>query len=252
MFKVLNYNISYDPKDLNACNPDKVVQAIDSIGATVVCLQETNVEWEKILSERLKDQYPTQIYVHNKKFGGCVLLQKGVQYITSESLIIKQRKKYKNSWIFPSQLVTIMVDGMKISLANVHLCPPETNEGSFSLSSLSHFLFKSNDIRQQEITELLMRYEHPEIICGDFNEENDGKACSQLYSLGYKDAMDQSDSKVTWTHPLALGFHLWSTLDHCFYYPTRIKCVDCKVFSEYIGASDHFPVLSVFEKIVEN
>ena len=67
---LVTYNVNY-----HFINKD-VVNILDSINADVVCLQETNVSWETILREGLKNKYSFILFNNRGTAGGYGTLSK--------------------------------------------------------------------------------------------------------------------------------------------------------------------------------
>ena len=103
---VLTYNVNY-----SFINED-VVNILDSINADVVCLQETNKEWEQIIRTGLKDKYPFINFRHNGRASGLAIL--------SKYPIIKTNLIRNNPGWFPARVVTIKKDQDTIQLLNTH------------------------------------------------------------------------------------------------------------------------------------
>lgn len=246
-FSILSYNVMYDLNKKHSKNKhfksDKVHQAILDHDADIVCLQETNPDWEKFLDQYLKDKYPTQKYLHNRQIGGAILLKKDIKLINYQEITLKEPE----SW-FPFQLLKVKVKNVEITIANIHLCPSKSKDGGL-YNNFYYYFFESTFVRYREIKEIVMT-DLIDIVIGDYNENHEGYACFQMGCLGYKDSLDLSENQLTWNWEIC-GYNLTASLDHCFYSP-RLEAVECTSDLKYRGISDHLPVFSKFNFAKQN
>ena len=94
---------------------------------------------------------------------------------------------------------------------------------------------------------------YPNVLAGDFNENNQGYALEQLRTpTQMKDALEEFVPKEVETHrcPLARGrVMLRKRLDQVTYLPSQVQCLGCGVLAGFqTGASDYQPVLARFVK----
>src|SRR5688572_2704906 len=68
---VLTYNVNF-----GGPRPDLAVQAIAEANADVVCLQETNPAWERMIRDALGERYPHVHFRHEPGAGGIAMLSK--------------------------------------------------------------------------------------------------------------------------------------------------------------------------------
>lgn len=241
-FSILSYNVLYDLKKKYSKNKgfksEKVPNAILDYDADIVCLQETNPDWENFLNNSLKGKYAVQKYLHNRQIGSAILLKKDVELTSYQEITLKEAE----SW-FPFQLFKVKVKGKEITIANIHLCPNKSKDGKI-WNHLYYYCFESTFVRYNEIKEIVMM-DLIDIIIGDYNENHDGYACYQLGCLGYRDSIELSENKITWIWPIC-GYNLTSTIDHCYYSP-RLEASECKIDMKYEGYSDHLPVFTKFD-----
>jgi exonuclease III len=111
---ILSYNVNY-----GLINKD-VVTILDTINADVVCLQETNAKWEKILRAGLKDKYPYIEFKHCCTAGGLAILSK-------YPIVASNYMKNSTGW-FPAWSGAITINQDTIQLLNVHLKPGLTKK----------------------------------------------------------------------------------------------------------------------------
>jgi len=233
-FRVLTYNVNW-----GGPMPELAVKAIKDCDADIVCLQETNPQWEKLLRDSLAGEYPYMKFRRSGGAGGQGFLSrlpmKEIDYITE-----------KAGW-FPAWIVEVDTPAGTVQFMNVHLRPPLSERGGVSLSALS----STKDIRLQEVKDIHPRLDEnvPAIIIGDFNENMSGSASRWLNKKGLKDALVEFDPYgKTWQWKTSFGTFSGS-FDHIFYTP-HLYCLEAGVVRE--GASDHFPVTAVFQSREKN
>jgi endonuclease/exonuclease/phosphatase (EEP) superfamily protein YafD len=229
-FRVLTFNVNW-----GGPRPDLAVKAIADSGADIVCLQETNPSWETLLRKALAEQYPHMMFRHFSGAGGQAFLSrltmKDTTYVTN-----------KAGW-FPGWVVEAQTPAGTVQIMNVHLRPPLSDHGGFSLGAL----YSTKEVRFREIKNLHPHLDDklPAIVIGDFNENTSGKAAGWLKDKGLKDALVEFDPYgKTWRWRTSLGTFS-ACFDHVFYTP-HLHCLEAGVVKE--GASDHFPVTAVFQK----
>jgi len=221
---VVSYNVNYS--FIN----EGVVEILGNIDADVVCLQETNVSWEKILTKKLKNKYPFISFKHYGTAGGLAVLSK---------LPIVKSNYIKNSvgW-FPAWMITVLNGRDSIQLLNTHLKPGLTPKGRIGWNAY----FKAEEIHIQEIKNFMkfLNPVLPTIILGDFNENDNGKSIKWLSKEGFFDALPLYDKKMkTWRWVILKGRY-----DHLIF-NRNITCSEAKVFKQ--GKSDHFPIYGEFD-----
>jgi endonuclease/exonuclease/phosphatase (EEP) superfamily protein YafD len=228
-FRVLGFNVNWGgPK------PDLAVQAIAGSDADIVCLQETNPAWEELLRKTLAAKYPRMLFRHFSGAGGKAFLSRlpirEIRYVTE-----------KAGW-FPGWVVEVQTPSGTVHVMNVHLRPPLSDRGGFSLGAL----YSTKDIRLQEVKDLHAHLDEklPTIVMGDFNENTSGAAAGWFKSRGMTDAVQEFDPYgKTWHWNTSLGTFS-ACFDHIFY-SAHLHCVEADIIKE--GASDHYPVTAVFQ-----
>ena len=289
-FDVLTYNINSDTSD----KPSRVrliLRAIFSSGASIIFLQETNLAWEKLLlDDAAALQYNYRYFHHPRKgdkthhpdrpSGGISILSK---YPLKDIAVLHMTKDVSGS-VFPALLCKVVLPitfldqpTLCISIVNVHLRPPVNLDGSAWLDTAR----KTEPIRLAEVKRIVHHtlnrkspfdnatiiQTYPDIIAGDFNEDNFGAALSHLKSLGYYDALQQYVPRKKETHTWPFMRNMWTLrkrLDHILWRENdllagttkdnetksmifQLKCLSCGVLSGYeVDASDHQPVLGRF------
>lgn len=222
---ILTYNLNYSFINKN------VVTILDSLNADVVCLQETNGEWEQIIRNGLADKYPFIYFKNQGTAGGLATLSK---YPIINTIHIKN-----NPGWFPACLVSIKKDEDTIQLLNIHLKPGLTKKGRIGWNAY----FKANEIHTKELIHFLKMVDTnlPTIILGDFNENDNGETLQWLREkMKFQDALSKFDKKSkTWRWIILRGRY-----DHLFF-NDLISCYNAAVYK--LGKSDHFPVIGEFK-----
>ncbi|MGB0882341.1 MAG: endonuclease/exonuclease/phosphatase family protein [Vicingaceae bacterium] len=221
----VTYNVNYS--FINK----KVVPYLEKINADIVCLQETNAEWETLIKTGLKDKYKHIEFRHSGRAGGLAVLSK---------YPITKIEYLKNTfgW-FRSAVITIKKEEDTLQLLNVHLRPPLSKKGWIGFNTYA----KAQVIHVNEL-KLFMEKLNPDLptlILGDFNENDDGKGLKWLASeKKYTDALPLFDKRTeTWRFLILRGRY-----DHIVF-NNKIKCIRARVYK--LGKSDHFPVFGRFE-----
>lgn len=127
-FCVISYNVRkvLSRTGKGTSRPLKVIEAIRSSGADVVCLQETHQAWEQLLRTSLGTVYPHMSFHHHASSGGLACLSRWP--ILSETII--DTPGHVSGSAFPLWLGSIAVElddrktRIEVWFANVHLRPP--------------------------------------------------------------------------------------------------------------------------------
>lgn len=234
-FKVLTYNVNW-----GVPGAADTINAIRNADADIVCLQETNGQWERLFRQHLATQYPHQVYRESvgRMGGGLAFLSKRqgktLAYVPS------------NTGWFDGWIMTLPTDVGDVQVLNVHLQPQVDDDGKFSLSGLL-----SSDARhEKEIQRFHAAIDSganalPLMVVGDFNEGESGAALKFLQCEGFTNALPEFD-RCTPTWAWNFGLITWRMrLDHVVY--DGLHCYEAKVLK--VGASDYLPVLAVFGKL---
>ncbi len=225
--RVLSFNVNFGVADATAN-----LEAIASIDADVVLLQEITAESEDRFRDAFSEQYPNILWQDCCNAGGLGVLSKypivGETYLEPDA-----------GW-FPGWLVAAQTPIGEIQFLDVHLRPPVSDWGSWVTGR-----FSTRKIRAREIEGFWKSVEphSPVIVAGDFNEGTDGLAVQFLTQKGMRSALAQVDPKAdTWHWPLKLG-ELSAMLDHIVY-DARLSLLRAQV--QELGSSDHYPVVAEF------
>jgi endonuclease/exonuclease/phosphatase family metal-dependent hydrolase len=223
--KVLTYNVNY-----GGPRPDLAVDIIRQANADIVCLQETNPQWEQYLRQELARLYPIAQFRESRTRmgGGFGFLAKAP---ASEVAFIPSDTGWFDGWIMKFQM-----DIGPVQVINVHLRPPYSDSGSF----VSGY-FTTSDKRLEEMEKFYAARDPqlPTLVMGDFNDTEHSDVVRWLEGKGLTNALRQFDRySPTWTWKTSL-VTLKRRMDHIFSSPD-FNCTSARVIPA--GASDHFPV----------
>lgn len=184
---------------------------ISSLGHDVVFIQEAQEDRITLLKERLNDAYsfdyvsndPTTASLAN---GLLTLIRKNWQFASEIKIIngILDRERGEAIQI-------VIIPSRQICLVNLHL-------------DYIHRALQANMVHQR-CNELLGSAHSISIMAGDLNAET--AECKQFQWIGYEDAFNDSDEKVTVPtyYPDAKQGERNTAVDHVFYDPTQVQLV---------------------------
>jgi endonuclease/exonuclease/phosphatase (EEP) superfamily protein YafD len=246
-FTLITFNINYGMPDAAT-----TVRTIESSGADIVCLQETQARWATLLRDRLARLYPHMIFNNPPGFpaGGLAVLSK---FPTTQRLF----QTPAGSWA-PIQVVEARTPIGPVLLMNVHLRP---GAGRTVAEVIREQLIDLPEAHRKEIAaafdkaKLATRPDSPTandrdarpplIVIGDFNEQDGGAAVAWLVAQqGLADALPQFDAKSeTWQWTTKEFGRISARLDHIVY--RGLGLVSARVIDQP-WSSDHRPVEAVF------
>ncbi len=228
-FTAMTFNINW-----GGYRADLSARAILESGADVICLQETTPAWEGYLRPLLAARYPHALFRHGRGAGGMAVFSRWpVREVA--------RATPPAGWFF-GWVLAVGTPAGEIQVLSVHLRPSLSDTGGVSIGAY----FAASGRRLEEIKFLngLLEPGKPTLVLGDFNESDGGSAVEWLVGRGFTDALREFDPKSdTWRWPT----RFWTfedRLDHVLYSP-ELFC--CRAAVVKAGASDHLPVLAVFE-----
>lgn len=230
--KVLTFNVNY-----GGPAPGLALEAIAGEDADLVCLQETTPAWEAFLRPRLKDRYPHADFHHSGGAGGLALFSK---HPFRRNAVLPSAV----GW-FPTGVYTVETPAGPLQVFNVHLHPAVNEKGSFTPYA---YLSSAPEARLRETREIHRHVDPalPVLWAGDFNEGDSGDSIGWLAERGLKDALPEFDATTkTWRWTTSVGITVKHRLDHLLYSP-GLRCLEARVLQK--GASDHYPVVAVFER----
>jgi len=232
-FSLITFNVNYALP-----GAEDSLKAILEADAGIVCLQETNEKWEKILKEKLKSKYEHMLF-HNPNGGKSA---SGFAVLSKFEVKEISFAKSKVGW-FPAWLLEADTPAGKFRILNLHLKPGGWRDGIPDAKDLEEMA--ETHVKEVEGFYPEKENEKPHIILGDLNESDGGKALKWLKEKGFTDALSEFDSKTpTWRWKVG-ALELKERLDHILY-SKKILCCEAKVIEK--GGSDHRPVFAVFEE----
>lgn len=231
--RVMSYNVNF-----GVAGDQPTIDAIAGSKPDVVFLQETNEEWQRALVARLGAEYPHRRFTHPEgrwAAGGMGLLSK-------YPVVALQHLDSHGGWFFAWRVVLDTKLG-RVQLLNVHLRPPMSDGGSWTVG---YFSTRGNRLEEIEHHYAALDKKLPTIILGDFNEERDGRAIGFLEEHGFADATAQHAGKTrTWEWQVS-SITLKFQLDHILHDDHFIAVTGAVVEA---GRSDHKPIWVDFERM---
>ena len=231
---VMTYNVNY-----GIAGDQETIDVIASSNAELVLLQETTAEWEQALRQQLITTYPHMHFEHCCGAGGLAVLSKHPFKVDG------MLDPPDGGW-FPAMAIRAKTSLGELSILQVHLRPPLSEDGGI----VSGY-FTTKEIREREIVHYLdelvaMSGDTPDLIAGDFNED-DGRAITWLErKKGFRSALPEFvSSQHTWRWQTSMG-EITQRLDHIVYDPEVLSALDAHAVEA--GSSDHLPVLSSFKR----
>ena len=226
----------------------RIQSAIRTANADIVCLQETNAQWE---SQLLCTNYPHSYFhpPHHRPASGLAILSK----FPIQSHHVMDFSKSIPGSVFPALFVTLQIPNNHsvwlLRLANIHLRPPLEWNGTATLSTPR----TTRPIRIQELHHYTSSSHGSslDLMVGDFNEQDTHlNQMIMTNNYSWRNALTEFVPKTKETHIWPFAYHIFALkkrLDHLFYNTQTLTCHSCTVIPGYeYGASDHQPVLAQF------
>jgi endonuclease/exonuclease/phosphatase (EEP) superfamily protein YafD len=197
--RIATYNVNWGNR-----RGDQVLDAIREADADVICFQETTVQAEAFLRDRLADTYP---HFHAAGHRG--------RYAAERFAFAAKRELSDVSYtppdagLFGFYSARLPFDGQTIHIVNVHLTPFVIARGS-GLRDAMAALSATEKTHAAEIATIVAAIDssRPTIVLGDFNSTSQLHAPQQLKDLGLTDAYasvhDDPDRQATWHWPTRL------------------------------------------------
>jgi len=226
----MTFNVNWGMPDALA-----TIAAIRKSDADIVCLQEVHPQWEAMIRGRLAELYPSMIFHHHKHPAG------GLVVLARRSLEKRAVFCPPSGW-FPAMLVQAETPIGTVDVLTVHLRPPVSEGGSVTLPALAY----APRIHRQEIEQVMVATKptRPLIVCGDFNENDDGAAMRWLRKQGLADALARFNLTSNTWHWTTGPIYLSARYDHILFSP-ELDCLSAHVTP--CESSDHRPVTAVFQ-----
>ena len=227
---VMTYNVHQERS-----NDESTIVTIGTPDADIVCLQEINVAWRRVVEQRYAARYPVMLFATREDHGGLAILSK---YPLEDRGVIPFSENWHPAW-------HVMADtpNGRIQVVQVHLRP--LFEGN--RNPLSDFFTTGKDHVAE--LELYMRGTEPSLptlVLGDFNESPKGNAVHWLQERGFRNALPlYRPGQYTWKGKSVASL-LDMTIDHVMFdgaFEPLASWVDTR------GGSDHLPVMASLELV---
>lgn len=192
-FRLATFNLNWGNDDW-----DGIVETVKQADADVVCFQETTLEGERILRNRLRADYP---YFHAAGHRGR---------LAAERFAFASRKPLSAVTYIPPRAgpfghfaATAKLGGSEVRIINVHLAPVRARPTDSPLFVLRAMADAERE-RVAEIAEIMETVNPgvPTILAGDFNSVSTAVALQRLSALGFVDSVaathDDPEAQKTW------------------------------------------------------
>lgn len=230
-FLVMTFNVLFESKDI-----EKSVEAIDSSGVDVVCLQELTPEFAKAFNDRLGSRYPHRAFTPKTGTWGIGLASR---HPLSAVKVFEQSPNK-----MPAVEARVRVGKKDVTLSCVHFYP--AGAGKRDAGFLQQIAANA-ETRVKQAETVLARYEKvkgPLLVLGDFNEDANGKAVEVFTHQGFVNACRASNSQCGPTWPGATSvFPAVVQIDHVL--GRELHFDSAQVVKS--GGSDHYPVVAAID-----
>lgn len=257
-FRLLSYNVQCFGVE-NEISRNATMDVIVGSDASLILLQETNVEWQLALEGFAERRY---MYRGVIDAGTGWPGSAGGMLIYSEHVLVAHKRiavrdcGCEQSW-FDAWFGVFEIGSTRVGVVSVHLRPPFSDEGRATLFSMG----QSSPYRLQEMRVILEQIakvpewsaDLPLIIAGDFNESDSHDLCKWLRGppLGLCDALSLHHGHTHWWPVVGRAsgnrsLVLRNRLDHVFFPPSQMRVSKVRVIDNEGVASDHLPVICDF------
>ncbi|MCO8120107.1 endonuclease/exonuclease/phosphatase family protein [Stieleria sp. TO1_6] len=236
--RVATYNLNWGNR-----RGDQVLDAIKTAAPDVICLQETTLQSERFLRERLADTHPHFHAIgHNGRYAGERFA------VASKIELSDLTFAPPTAGLFGFYSARVNFAGTRIHIVNVHLTPFQIKRGGGIRDAMTA-LSTTEDKHAIEIDAIIdaIDCQRPTIVAGDFNSISSFQAPIRLVGLGLIDAYasihDDADAHPTWnwpTRPLPLVLRI----DYIFHTP-HFTTTESEIIRR--DGSDHSLVVAVLK-----
>lgn len=206
--------------------PELLANAIAKSPADVILLQEYSYDWHRRLGPKLGGQFPNVAAEPREGcFGTAIYSRRPFTQPVDSGLPIGETGNSQ-------QRAVVQFGGREVALYNIHLLPP-----------LGRSYIRPGRREAVDLAKLLASEPLPAAVAGDFNFTNSCAQADRLFSLGFRDSLDEGARGPQWSWPAigaASGFP-GIRLDHV-YINRELRCTSAEVLES--GGSDHRPVLA--------
>ena len=237
--RIATYNLNWGNR-----RGDKVLDAITTADPDLICFQETTVQSEQFLRQRLATTHPHFHSIgHEGRYAGERFAFASKIQLTDLSFTPP------TDGLFGFYSAKLNFAGDTVHVVNVHLTPFQMDRGS-GIRDAIDALSTAEQKHDIEIAAIASAIDcnRPTIVVGDFNSISTFKAPQRLVALGMIDAYasvhDDADSQPTWswpTRPLPLTLRI----DYIFHTP-HFTTTESEIVRR--EGSDHSLVIAVLKR----
>ena len=204
--RVATYNLNWANR-----RGDEVLNAISIVRPDLICFQETTVQSEQFLRDRLSETHPHFYAVGHEGRYAAERFAFASRTELSELLFIPPE-----AGLFGFYCAKLQVAGKVIHVINVHLSPFQIRRGG-GIADAMAALSTTEETHAIEIASIVEAIDpqRPTIVVGDFNSMSIFNAPKKLVELGFVDAFasvhEDADDHATWhwpTRPLPLALRI--------------------------------------------
>lgn len=227
-FRVTTYNVKVE----RAHDPETVA-AIGGSNADVLCLQEINVDWERVIRAEYASSYPHMLFYPKENAGGLAFLSR---YPLLDRGVIQPPDGVHPGWI-----AEVEMPSFTLQLVHVHLRSLFNGEGTPAAN-----FFEVGDLHRAQMQLFFEKVDPdlPTVVLGDFNEGIRGAAVRWLEDRGFQNALHTfRPGQFTWAGP-SVGQTYDLAIDHIMAGPA-FELLDAH--TSRLGNSDHLPVTAHLE-----
>lgn len=194
--RIATYNLNWGNR-----RGDQVLDAISTAKPDLICFQETTLQSEQFLRDKLSTAYPHFAAVgHQGRYAA-------ERFAFASKLPLTDVKfTPPDAGLFGFCTATIVVGDVSVHIINVHLTPVMLQRGDRIAAAMTA-LSDTETIHESEIVAIanILDPARPTIVLGDFNSISTFIAPSTLMKMGLVDSFAavniDADAQPTWTWP---------------------------------------------------
>ncbi|WP_160148256.1 endonuclease/exonuclease/phosphatase family protein [Rubripirellula obstinata] len=239
-FRIATYNLNWNNR-----HGDQVLDAISTAKPDLICFQETTLQSERFLREKLSVDFPHFISAgHAGKYAAERFA------FASKTPLSNPKFTPPDAGLFGFYSTTISVGGTAIHVVNVHLSPVVLQRGD-RITAVMNELSRTEAKHEIEIAAITgaIDVRRPTIVVGDFNSISTFVAPKTLTQHGMIDSFasihDDADTQPTWswpTRPLPISLRI----DYIFHTPHFVTSESAIIQRE---GSDHYLLVSELQRV---
>lgn len=195
-FRVATFNLNWGNR-----RGDLALNAITAAKPDLICFQETTVQSERFLRDKLSAEFPHFISVGHK---GRFAAERFA--FASKTHLTDPKYSAPADGLFGFYAVTVSIDDTHVRVINMHLTPVVLKRGDRFTAAMTA-LSDAEAKHKAEIVAITggIDPKEPSIVAGDFNSISTFVAPTALTELGLTDSFasvhDDADTQPTWTWP---------------------------------------------------